>query len=132
MDSRFQLLFFLLDLSSQNKDGAPAWQWKHQILITRPTGNSLDSNFLIRTLSQISPNYMQVHYLFLYLIQDSTLYLTALSSFSFMQQILANSLFIFILLQIFSNFPCKASQVYPSFKSGHLISKYMGFCLKYL
>ena len=30
----------------------------------------------------------------------------ALSSFSRMQQILINSLFIFILLQIFSNFPC--------------------------
>ena len=41
-----------------------------------------------------------------YLIQDSTLYLVTLSSFSCMQQILVNSLFIFILFQIFSNFPC--------------------------
>ena len=49
---------------------------------------------------------MHVHYLFSYLIQDSTLYLVALSSFSYMQQILINYLSIFILLQIFSNFPC--------------------------
>ena len=40
----------------------------------------------------------------LYLIQESTLYLVALSSFRCMQQILTNSLFIFILLQLFSNF----------------------------
>ena len=41
----------------------------------------------------------------IYLIQDSTLYLIELSSFSYMQQTLVNSLFIFIPLQIFSNFP---------------------------
>ena len=50
--------------------------------------------------------YASIHDLFSYLIQKSTLYLTVLSSFSCMQQILVNSLFIFILLQIFSNFPC--------------------------
>ena len=48
-------------------------------------------------------------HLFSYLIQDSILYLVALSSFSCMQQILKNSLFIFILLQIFSKFPCYGS-----------------------
>ena len=50
--------------------------------------------------------YANIHYLLSYLIQDSTLHLVALSSFICMQQILINSLFIFILLQIFSNFPC--------------------------
>ena len=39
-------------------------------------------------------------------IQDSRWYVFALNSFSYMQYILVNSLFIFILLQIFSNFPC--------------------------
>ena len=47
-----------------------------------------------------------VHNLFSYLIQDSISYLVALSSISCMQQVLINSFFIFILLQIFSNFPC--------------------------
>ena len=44
--------------------------------------------------------------MFSYLIQASILYLVALSSISCMQQVLINSFFIFILLQIFSNFPC--------------------------
>ena len=43
---------------------------------------------------------------FKYLIQDSILYLVALNSFSRMQQILINSLFIFVLLQMFFNLPC--------------------------
>ena len=43
-----------------------------------------------------------------------------------MQQIVINSLFIFILLQIFSNFPCS---IQPSFKSGHLISKHIEFLM---
>ena len=55
----------------------------------------------------ISKNfYAIVHYLFSCLIQDSTLYNVALHSFSCRQQILIRSLFIFILLQIFSIFPC--------------------------
>ena len=55
----------------------------------------------------ISQNfYAIVHCLFSCLIQDSTLYIVALDSFSRRQQILLRSLFIFILLQIFSIFPC--------------------------
>ena len=56
--------------------------------------------------SNFTKFYTNTHYLFSHLIQDSTLYLNALSSFSCMQQILINSLFIFTLLQIVSNFPC--------------------------
>ena len=52
---------------------------------------------------------MLVSIIFSCLIQDSTLYLVALSSFSYMQQILINPLFICILLQIFSNMPCYSS-----------------------
>ena len=70
---------------------------------------------------------MRVSYLFSYLIQDSTLYLAALSSFSCMQQILVNSLFIFILCKYFLVFLVMASQKHLSFKSGHLISKCMDF-----
>ena len=58
-----------------------------------------------RFCSNFTKFYASVHYLFSYLIKDSTLYLIALIIFSCMQQILINSLFI-LLLQIFSNFPC--------------------------
>ena len=54
-----------------------------------------------------------------------------MNSFSCMQQILINSLFIFILLQIFSNFPCYGFLEHP-FKSGHLIFKYMDFLKVFL
>ena len=54
--------------------------------------------------SNFTKFYASIHYSLSYFIQDSTLYLSALSSFSSMQQILINSLFIFILLQIVSNF----------------------------
>ena len=47
---------------------------------------------------------MLVSVMFSNLIQDSTLYLVALNSFSYMLQILINLLFIFILLQIFCIF----------------------------
>ena len=57
------------------------------------------------------------------------LYLIALISFTCMQQIRANSSFIFILLQIYSNFPCYGFLDTPLFKSGHSISKYMLFYL---
>lgn len=60
--------------------------------------------------------YARVHYLFLYFIWDSTLYLVALSSFSCMRQVLINCLFIFNLSQIFSNFPCYDFWDTPSFK----------------
>ena len=56
------------------------------------------------------------------------LYLVALRNFSCMRQILVNSFFIFILLQIFSNFSCYGF-LDPSFKSGHLILKYMFFLI---
>ena len=56
--------------------------------------------------SNLTKFYANAHYLLSYLIQDSILHLIALNSFSWMQQILANSLFIFILVQTFSNFPC--------------------------
>ena len=66
-----------------------------------------DRVLLTTDFAQISLNVMLVSTIcFHSLIQDSTLYSTALSSFSCMQQILVNSLFIFMLLQIFSNFPC--------------------------
>ena len=55
---------------------------------------------------QISHNFVLSPLLFSYIIQDTTLYLVTLSRFSCIQQILVNSLFIFILLQIFSDFPC--------------------------
>ena len=56
------------------------------------------------------------------------LFLIALISFSYMQQILVNSLFTFILLQIFL-FSCYGflEASYLSLRSTHLISKYMGF-----
>ena len=63
--------------------------------------------------------------LFSHLIQDYTLYLVGLSSFSCMQQILINSLH--FCYKYFLIFLVTASQVHPSFKRGHLISKYMGF-----
>ena len=44
-----------------------------------------------------------------------------------MWQILINSLFKTFILQICSNFPCYGFLIHPSFKSGHLISKYTGF-----
>ena len=66
----------------------------------------------VRFCSNFTKFYASIHYLFLYLIQDSTSYLVALSSFSYMQQILVNSLFIFFLLQIFSNFPCYSFLVF--------------------
>ena len=85
--------------------------------------------------SDFTKFYGSVHYLFSYLIQDSTLYLVAMSSFSCMQQILVNSLFIFILLQIFSNFPCYGFLDTPAILKESwkrcLITKHMGF-LKYL
>ena len=59
-----------------------------------------------RFCSDFTKFYASVHYLYSYFIQDSTLCLVALSSFGCMQQILINSLLIFILLQIFSNFSC--------------------------
>ena len=67
-------------------------------------------------------------HLFSYLIQDSILYLVALSSFSSIQQILVNSVLLFIMVQKFSSFPCFIF-LDSSFKSGHCISKYMGFFL---
>ena len=58
----------------------------------------------------------------------NSLYLVALSNISCMQQILINSLFTFILLKAFSNFPYYGfSDIQSSFKSGNLISKYMEF-----
>ena len=60
----------------------------------------------VQILFKFTKLYATAHYLFSYLIQGSTLYLTALSSFSYMQQILVKSVFIFIPLQIFPNFPC--------------------------
>ena len=56
------------------------------------------------------------------------LYLVALNNISCMPQILINSIFIFILLKVFSNFSCYGFLgIQLSFKSGNLISKYMGF-----
>ena len=67
----------------------------------------------VQTLSEfyrLSQNFTDFHavtgILFSDLIQDYTLYLVTLSSFSCLQKFLINTLFIFILLQIFSNFPC--------------------------
>ena len=78
-------------------------------------GSSVHGIFQARVLEwgaiTFSKFYASVHYLFPSLIQDSTLYLIALSSFRCMQQILLNSLFIFILLHIFSNFPCYGSDL---------------------
>ena len=73
------------------------------------TTNTLLSTVLltkVQILFKSHKFYASVHYLFSYLFQDSTLHLIAWSSFSCTQHILVNSLFIFILLQIFSNFPC--------------------------
>lgn len=58
----------------------------------------------------------------------NSLYLVALSNISCMQQILINSLFTFILLKAFSNFPYYGfSDIQSSFNSGNLISRYMEF-----
>ena len=51
-------------------------------------------------------------------------------AFNFIEQLQlhsTNSLLICILLQTFSNLPCYVSLIHSSFKSGHLITKYMGF-----
>ena len=55
-----------------------------------------------------------------------------IEQFSYMQQILVNSLLIFILQSIFLIFPVMVFQKHSSLKSEHLIFKYMGYCLKYL
>ena len=61
---------------------------------------------IVQILFKFHKIFASIHYLFLYLFQDSALYLIALSSLSWMQQILVDSLFFFVLLQISSNFHC--------------------------
>ena len=67
--------------------------------------NESKKEYKCRFCSNFTKYYASVHNLFSYLIQNPTLYLVSLNSFSCMQQISVNPLFIFILLQIFSNFP---------------------------
>ena len=55
---------------------------------------------------EISQNFMQSLLFSFITYSRFTLYSVALSNFSNMQQILVNSLLIFIPFQIFSSFPC--------------------------
>ena len=80
----------------------PLSQWCHPTISSSIASSPPALNLKYRFCSNFTKFYASVPLFFSYLIQDSTLYLTALSSFSCMQQILVNSLFIFILLQIFS------------------------------